>query len=155
VAGEGYDVDSFARDAAAFAVDNHKPIVVAAPQDCVGAKFRTAGIPTFANQTEAVKLLGQLVEHTRLMRRPPREMAPPINVDVPAGASRFLSEWESLAFLKQHGMVTAPCRLCHTEQEVRSAAIELGLPVVLKACSAALPHKSDHRLVIVGLDSDA
>src|SRR5207244_10003580 len=49
VAGEGYDVDSFARDAAAFAVDNHKPIVVAAPQDCVGAKFRTAGIPTFAN----------------------------------------------------------------------------------------------------------
>src|SRR5262249_5962105 len=42
VAGEGYDVDGFARDAAAFASNNDKPIVVAAPQDSVAAQFRSA-----------------------------------------------------------------------------------------------------------------
>src|SRR5215475_9189917 len=69
VAGEGYDVDGFARDAAALASHTDKPIVVAAPQDSVAAKFRSAGIPTFGNQSEAIRLIAQLVDHTELMRR--------------------------------------------------------------------------------------
>src|SRR5262245_59154110 len=155
VAGEGYDVDAFARDAAAFAANNDKPIVVAAPQDGVAAKFRSAGIPTFGNQTEAIRLLAQLVDHTRLMRRSFRQPPAQLEIRLPRGSSRFLSEYESLTFLKQHGLSTVPCRLCHSEDEARVAARELGLPVVLKACSAALPHKSDQGLVMVGLESEA
>jgi acyl-CoA synthetase (NDP forming) len=158
VAGEGYDVDGFARDAAAFARNNDKPIVVAAPQDTVAAKFRSAGIPTFGNQTEAIRLLAQLVDHTQLMRRPSREMPPAIDDTSSADLQvrrGFLSEFDSLEFLKLHGLPTVLCRLCQSEEEARAAAIELGFPVVVKACSAALPHKSDHGLVMLGLDSEA
>ena len=155
VAGEGYDVEAFVRDAAAFAARSDKPIVVAAPQDRIAARFHSAGIPTFANQTEAIRLLAQLVDHTDEMRRPVRHAAPVIEVVVPRGPSRFLSEFESLAFLQRYGLPTVPCRLCRSSEDARAAAAELGMPVVLKACSPDLPHKSDHALVIVGVDSDA
>jgi acyl-CoA synthetase (NDP forming) len=156
VAGEGYDVDGFARDAAAFASNNDKPIVIAAPQDAVADKFRSAGIPTFGNQTEAIRLLAQLVDHIDLMRRPLRPMPSPIertsNLQVRPG---FLSEFDSLAFLKQHGLPTVPCRLCQSEEEACAAAIELGFPVAVKACSPAVPHKSDRGLVMLGLGNEA
>ena len=155
VAGEGYDVDGFARDAAAFTTNKDKPIVVAAPQDGVAAKFRSAGIPTFGNQTEAIRALAQLVDHTQLMRRPRRERPPALAVDRWPGSSRFLSEFDSLEFLKQHGLPIVPCRLCRSEEQAREAATELGVPVVVKACSPALPHKSDLGLVMLGLDSEA
>ena len=155
VAGEGYDVDAFARDAGRLARDRDTPLVVSAPQESVAATFRSAGVPTFGNQSEAIRLLAQLVEHTHLMQRTAPKAALPLDVQVPCGSSRFLSEFESLAFLSRHGLPTVPCRLCHTEEEARLAAIELGLPVAVKACAAALPHKSDHGLVIVGLESDA
>src|SRR5262249_25252062 len=87
VAGEGYDVEAFARDAATLAAGD-KPIVVAAPQESVAAKFRAAGIPTFANQTEAVRLLAQLVDHITLVRRPRPETQAMEDVDMPAGESR-------------------------------------------------------------------
>jgi acetate---CoA ligase (ADP-forming) len=154
VAGEGYDVEAFARDAAILAA-GEKPIAVAAPQDSVAAKFRAAGIPTFANQTEAVRLLAQLVDHTTLMRRSRPETQALDTVDVPTGESRFLSEFESLAFLQQHGLPTVPSRLCHSMEDARSAASALGFPVVLKACSPGIPHKSDLGLVMVGIDSEA
>jgi acyl-CoA synthetase (NDP forming) len=154
VAGDGYDVEAFARDAATLVVGD-KPIVVAAPQDPVAAKFRAAGIPTFANQTEAVRFLAQLVDHVTLMRRPRPEAHRLESVDVPAGESHFLTEFESLAFLQRSGMATVSCRLCDSVEEVQSAAKAFGFPVVIKACSAALPHKSDLGLVIVGIDSEA
>ena len=43
VAGEGYDVAAFARDAAAFAAQTGKPVVVAAPQETVADQFRSGG----------------------------------------------------------------------------------------------------------------
>ena len=54
VAGEGYDVGAFARDAAAFAAQVEAPVVVAAPQESVATRFRALGVPTFANQTDAL-----------------------------------------------------------------------------------------------------
>jgi acyl-CoA synthetase (NDP forming) len=155
VAGEGYDVEAFVRDAAAFSARSDKPIVVAAPQERIAAQFHSAGIPTFPNHTEAIGFLAQLVDHTDLMRRPVRPPPAAIEVRVPCGLAPFLSEFESLAFLQQYGLPTVPCRLCRTSDEARSAAIALRLPVVLKACSSSLPHKSDQGLVMVGLDSEA
>jgi acetate---CoA ligase (ADP-forming) len=156
VAGEGYDVNGFARDAAAFASNNDKPIVVAAPQESVAATFRSAGIPTFGNQTEAIRLLAQLVDHVDLMRRPLRTIASAIERSADVQVRRgFLNEWDSLAFLKQHGLPTVPCQLCRSHEEANGAANELGFPVVLKACSTALPHKSDHCVVMLGLDNEA
>src|SRR6202011_5406688 len=51
VAGQGYDIDAFARDTAAFAAQTGKPVAVAAPQALVADRFRAQGIPTFADET--------------------------------------------------------------------------------------------------------
>ena len=40
-----------------------------------------------------------------------------------------------------------PFRLCRTGEEALAAFETLGAPVAVKACSAAIPHKSEHGLV--------
>jgi acetate---CoA ligase (ADP-forming) len=156
VAGEGYDVDAFARAAARLAEGRDQPpLIVAAPQDAVAARFRLAGIPTFANQSEAVRLLAQLVDHTALMRRPRSQPLPSMVIDIPSGHSRFLSEFDSLELLRRYGLPTVACRLCQTDTEAIAAATEFGFPLVLKACSATIAHKSEHGLVMLGVGSEA
>ena len=70
VAGAGYDVAMFARDAADFMARTGKAVVVAAPQESVAAQFRAAGVPTFANQSEAMAVLAQIARHAELLRQP-------------------------------------------------------------------------------------
>ncbi len=155
VAGQGYDVDAFARDTADFAAATGKPVAVAAPQAAVAERFRAAGLPTFADETDAVLALDQLARHWALLRRP----APPAlahhAVAVPAGRGRFLNEAESLALLAAHGLPVVPHRLCRSEAEARIAFRDLGSPVAVKACSADVPHKSELGLVALGLVSEA
>jgi acyl-CoA synthetase (NDP forming) len=61
VAGRGYDVDAFARDAAGFAAATGKPIVMIAPQPRVAARFKEAGLPVFPLESEGVKALNQFI----------------------------------------------------------------------------------------------
>ena len=69
VAGQGYDVDSFAADTAVFARRTGKPIVTAIPQPQIATKFKAQGIPVYATETEAVAALNQYLSHIALMRR--------------------------------------------------------------------------------------
>ncbi len=68
VAGQGYDVEAFARDSAAVAAQTGKPLVVSAPQPSIAAKFREEGLPVFATESEAVAALNQFLSHLELMR---------------------------------------------------------------------------------------
>jgi acetyltransferase len=62
-----------------------------------------------------------------------------------------LNEIESKSLLRAYGIAMPPERLVHTADEAAAAAGEIGFPVVLKAVSAALPHKSDAGLVHLNL----
>jgi acyl-CoA synthetase (NDP forming) len=155
VAGQGYDVEAFARDTADFAAATAKPVAVAAPQPMVADRFRAAGIPTFGGETEAVLALDQLARHWALLRRPEPPPAPHLAVSLPPGPQRFLNEAESLALLAAHHLPVVPHRLCRSEREARIAFRDLGSPVVVKACSADVPHKSEHGLVALSLVSEA
>jgi acetyltransferase len=67
-----------------------------------------------------------------------------------------LNEVESKALLSAFGIPLPPERLVIAADEAASAAQEIGFPVVLKAVSAALPHKSDAGLVCLNLtDAEA
>jgi acetate---CoA ligase (ADP-forming) len=154
VAGAGYDVAAFARAAGEYAARTKRPIVVTAPQENVAARFRDVGIPTFANQTEAIAVLAQLAHHVRLMRRPRQRQASISAIEPPSGRSRFLNEAQSLAFLKSHGLPTVPHRLCRSAAEAQDAYRALGGPVAMKACSIDVPHKADHGLVRLGIHSE-
>ncbi|MBN8974600.1 MAG: CoA-binding protein, partial [Rhizobiales bacterium] len=69
VAGQGYDVPAFARDAAAFGKQTGKPLVVAATQKSVADEFAAEGITVFPTEVEGVAALNQFLSHHELMAR--------------------------------------------------------------------------------------
>ncbi|MEF7616602.1 acetate--CoA ligase family protein [Aquincola sp. MAHUQ-54] len=161
VAGEGYDVAGMARDTAHLLRSTGRPVAVSAPQAAVREAFRAEGVPTFPHESDAIEALDQLSRHALLQQqavrraaRPPSAALAALRLPAPA-AGRFLSEAASLAALAAAGVPLAPHRLCHSPEEAVAAWQALGGDAVVKACSSALPHKSEHGLVFVGVASEA
>ena len=83
------------------------------------------------------------------------DIEPIMEPEISAGDVYMLDEWESKAVLKKHGLSVPEGRLCDAGGTV-DAAGELGYPVVLKAVSRNLAHKSDAGAVFINLgDADA
>ena len=151
VAGAGYDVPRFARDLAAFRDRTGVCSVLAAPQPEVRAPFEALGVPAFAREREAMLALHQVAAHAaRLRARPAARPAAPAP-GVPAGSSRFLDEAASLALLAQAGIAVVEHRLVRDEAAAREAFRALGPRVVIKGCSASVPHKTEQGLVRLGI----
>lgn len=150
VAGAGYDVAQFGRDAAAFARETGKPVVVSAHQPSVAAVFAAEGLPVFAFEHEAVAALAQFIRVGELMGAPVAGpwVRPPAPDPAPAVT---LSEAESLARLASAGIALPPHRLCRTADEAVAAFEGLGGPVALKGSSRQAPHKSELGIVRLGL----
>ncbi|CAN7288677.1 acetate--CoA ligase family protein [Pseudorhodoferax sp. LjRoot39] len=157
VAGPGYDLPGMARDTARFAQAARKPVVVSAPQASVRAAFRAAGLPVFVHETDALAALAQVRGHAALRRAADQRdalVAPASLPGAPAGTGT-LDEAASLAWLGAAGIPLVEHRLCRSVQEAVAAWQALGPEVVVKACSAAIPHKSEHGLVHLGIgDAD-
>lgn len=62
-----------------------------------------------------------------------------------------LSEHQSKELLKEYGVPVTDEDLVSSEEEAVSAADKIGYPVVLKACGSEITHKTEKRLVAVGL----
>ncbi len=155
IAGTGYDVEAFARDAAKFIATTGKPLALAVPRDDVAAPFAKLGVPVFGSDRLALRALDQLAAHSALMRRTRRlGAAAPVSIGLAKGAKGFLNEADSLALLAANGIAVAPQRLCRSADEARAALRALGGPVAVKACSAEVPHKSEFGLVALNLDSE-
>jgi len=65
-----------------------------------------------------------------------------------------LSEFESTRILKYFGIPTAEAILAQDLVAVRAAAERIGYPVVLKACSPGVSHKTEDGLVAVDLRNE-
>jgi len=154
IAGAGYDVPLFARDAAGFRSRFGKSIAVAAPQEDVRAQFEKQGLPTFARERDAMLALRQLAAHSALLRRQAQPAGARAAPPLPAGKERFLNEFESLALLAQAGIAVVEHRLCRDEAGARAAFRALGPKVVAKACSSSVPHKTEQGLVKLGLQDE-
>jgi acyl-CoA synthetase (NDP forming) len=155
VAGPGYDVEAFARDAAAFGKQTGKPLVIAATQKSVADQFASEGSSVFPTETEAVTALHQFLAHRELMARTlARKMArtkssvPLISSDT---TTTMLNEADSLALLTARGIPVVPHRLCRSRAEAIAAFEAIGGPVVVKGCSADIAHKSELGLVKLGI----
>ncbi|GAA5143934.1 acetate--CoA ligase family protein [Nocardioides marinquilinus] len=151
VAGRGYDVERFARDAAAFAAGG-TPLVCAIPQPNVAAPFRAAGLPVFDDEDSAVTALAQYLAHRRRMARaaglPRPALARPGDRGGDGGS---LNEAESLAALAGLGVPVVERELVGSPSEVEAAFGRLGgRPVVVKGSSATATHKSELGLVRLG-----
>ncbi len=157
--GAATDVDRFAREVASVATRTGKVVAVSCPQRNVVDTFRAAGVLAFDDGTTALRSLACLALATR--RRPrwlERTTAgvpppPPPPARPPGRESRegFLNEWESRRLLERFGMPLVEATFVTAADLAARAAAEIGYPVVVKVCSADLPHKSDVGGVAVGL----
>jgi acyl-CoA synthetase (NDP forming) len=155
VAGQGYDVEAFARDSAAVTEQTGKPLVAAAPQPSIAAKFREAGLPVFATESEAVAALNQFVSHLELMRGAVRsDTASRSFLARVSGSTRILNEAASLALLERYGVPVVEHRLCRSADEAVQTLVALGAPVAAKGCSPDVVHKSELGLVRLHLRSE-
>jgi acetate---CoA ligase (ADP-forming) len=150
VSGRGYDYPRFAADTAAFMNSSGKPVVLAAPQPKVRAAFADLGVPVFATEDEAVTALAQFVGHHEMLEA---SQGGPVPAPAPApeGPHRFLDEHRSLELLEAHGMPDRRAPAVPRRRGGRRLPGRTRRPIVLKACSGELPHKSEHGLVRLGL----
>ena len=153
VAGQGYDVEAFARDSADFAKATGKPLVAAIPQTNIAARFKAHDLPVFPTEYEAVAALNQFLSHGELMLASKGRAAASTRAPVAAAnASVMLNEADSLKLLADAGVPVVKYRLCHSTEEAAWALAELGGPVAVKGCSADVAHKSELGLVRLGLN---
>jgi acyl-CoA synthetase (NDP forming) len=150
VAGQGYDIDAFAQDAAAFAAQTGKPVAVSAPQHSVASRFKAEGLPVFQTESDAIAALNQFVSHLELMADT-QASAPASARSTPRQFGRMLNEAESLALLQRHGVPVIAHLLCRTADEAVHALAELGGAVAVKGCSADIVHKTELGLVRLNL----
>ena len=155
VAGQGYDVPSYAKAAAAFIEQTGKPFAFASPLAEVVNEFKKQNVPSFSDEQVAMESLAQLAKHTGRTSSPrlPLQAASPVT-RVPLASRPHLSEAASLAWLAENGISSVPFRLCKTETEIRAAFQALAKPVVIKASSPDVPHKSEHGLVFLDVSDE-
>lgn len=67
----------------------------------------------------------------------------------------FLLEHEALKVFESVGIIFPPNKLTKTADEAVTFAKKIGYPVVIKAMSPKILHKSDYQAVVIGIDSDA
>jgi acetate---CoA ligase (ADP-forming) len=122
-----------------------------------------AGIPGYVFPESAVRALAALNRYRLWLERPEgtvqsfpvdRAKAESIVTAAQRSGRERLDEGESLALLEAYGIGTAPWKVVREAGEAVQAAKALGYPVVLKAMSPHIVHKSDVGGVITGLNSD-
>jgi acyl-CoA synthetase (NDP forming) len=116
------------------------------------ADLRALGIPYFPSTERAFRAVKRLADFAA------RDFAvadpAPLAADLPA-AGGVVPEYRSKAILAPLGIPFPAGRFATTVEEAIAAAQAIGYPVVIKAQSADLSHKSDAGGVVLGLADDA
>lgn len=129
------------------------PVVVVGPSPldpAEAAVYQAAGLPVVGSLLDAVTVL----EAFHVLLPPDEQDAAPAVPAGHAGAGGGLSEPESKRLLAEHGIAFPREHLAATTDEAATAAAGMGYPVVLKAAGAALTHKSELGLVVLGVEDE-
>lgn len=116
--------------------------------------------PWLRDLTKAMRVMARLAapETPAFEATAPRAEAAGVRERLRATASagrKALNESDSKALLAAYGIRSAPEAVVQSADEAAAAATRIGYPVVLKAVSAAVPHKSDAGLVFLDLADEA
>lgn len=134
------------------------PVIVLFPghlYDEERAIYTAAHVPVVPSTMEMVSIVRALVSGYRAKEpAAPSKDVLPAGVELLHGARGSQSEAESKAFLREAGIALPAERLVATIEQAAQAAKEIGYPVVLKACGKQIQHKSDDRLLAVGIESE-
>jgi acyl-CoA synthetase (NDP forming) len=134
----------------------HKPIIfagldegAAVPSEYV-RQLRELGVPYFPSPERALRAVARWVEWSA--REAPLTDTTPLTFAATLPASGVVPEYRSKVLLRSVGIAFPIGRLVHTPEQAQEVASQIGFPVVLKAQSAELSHKSDAGGVVLGLN---
>ena len=136
-----------------------KPILFAAVDE--GAPFdfsaldrlRELGVACFPSPERAMRALAHV---TRCASNPEsHDHAPQSERQINALKPGLLTEWESKQILARIGIAVSQGGMARTRAEAILLAASIGYPVVLKAQSPLLPHKSDVGGVALGIQNES
>jgi acyl-CoA synthetase (NDP forming) len=88
-------------------------------------------------------------------RRTPAASGPSIAMYLQGGTRRMINEFDAKRLLAGHGIAVVKETLVASSAEAVEAARAIGFPVVLKALSDDIPHKSEYGLVLIDLRDEA
>lgn len=149
------------------AVSKSKKLVLA----CFMGKFeveaglkilKKANVPSYRSPEEAVATLKAMATYAQ-SRKYLQEQQKPLKVSVKRERvkellaqekNRYLIDIEALAVLAEYGVTVVTARMATNAQEALEAAAEIGYPVVLKAVSPDILHKSDVGALAVNINND-
>ena len=154
VAGEGYDLERLADDTLAFEKQTGKTVVVVSTLASALVPFRSRGVATFTSERQALLALDQVTRHAALIATSHVATAKSSPITLPAGTAPFLDEAQSLALLAKAGIPVVAHKACKTPEEAVAAWRGMSGPVVVKACSEGLPHKSEYGLVFLNKNTE-
>jgi len=116
------------------------------------------GIPQLGGTRQGLGAIDRLARYAA----PPRLALPRFTAPEQAARifgrlapGRTVNEFEAKAMLSAYGIPVSRERLVSTFDEAVKAAHEIGWPVVLKAVSDDIPHKSEYGLIAVRLETEA
>ncbi len=160
------DTDSIAREIVAVSRQQRKPIVCNLMTDKrqwteTVRILKEGGVPCFALPGEAARAMTALVRYHRIQQREPGRVITYDDVDKTTAASiveeaaasgrHVLSAKDVYEILSAYKIPVAPWQMADTAQDAETAATDIGFPVVVKADSASVVHKSDMGGVAVNL----
>ena len=142
-----------------LAKQTKKPIITSLMSEddrCRGARrlLRRNGVPSFATAEEAVSTFMYMYGYTQnlaFLYQTPEELSlEPVNAPVLKGILRrafcegrhFLTLPESMRFLEEYKIPTVKTLVARTREEAVAVSSEVGYPVVMKALSPQITHKS-------------
>jgi acetate---CoA ligase (ADP-forming) len=115
------------------------------------AQLRALGVPYFPSPGRAFRAIARICAAS----------TSPVNVEIATASTTHISlqpgviaEYRAKEILKPLGIPFPPGRLAKTLHAAVQAASDVGYPVVLKAQSAQLPHKSDAGGVLLNIQDD-
>ncbi|MFW6414989.1 MAG: acetate--CoA ligase family protein [Thermodesulfobacteriota bacterium] len=127
--------------------------------DCTKA-YQDNGIPVYNSPEKAARAMATICRAAEVKGRTPDELpqlpepaqeASDIIARAVQGKQKTLDEYSAKKLLAAYGLPVPEERLAHSEDEAIQAAVDLGFPVVLKACSSRVLHKTDRGLVYLDL----
>lgn len=136
------------------ALKPQKPVIFAGLDDGAPvpadypARLRALGVPYFPSPDRTFRALARL----SAARDRARTDADPITIETTAG---IIPEYRAKALLAAAGVPFPMGGLATSLDDAKAIAARIGYPVVLKAQSAALSHKSDAGGVVLNLGGDA
>jgi acetate---CoA ligase (ADP-forming) len=127
--------------------------------DFFSSAIAQSGIPFFRSADRAMRALGRVGEYGRLLERAVdadlgiTPLSTASRSDFPKSTGTW-SEYASKAWLKSFGLTIPSGQLTRTVEEAVRLATVIGYPLVMKAQSAALPHKTEAGAVMLNVQNE-